>query len=120
MENQKEYSNIQLEINKIKIEKNKIKEENKEIFDKLEQLDNEEKLLIERQDILKDTILTEYDTNKLDQDFIYDDDILTIKYSPSYFRTGVDNKKLQKEYEEAYLNCLKKTTVKSSLKVNIK
>lgn len=120
MENQKEYSRLQVEINKLRLEKNKVKEENPEVFQKLEQIENAERIILERQDIIKDEILKEYDNNGLKQDNVYEDDIIKIKYSPSYDKTIVDNKKLQTEYEDVYLECLKKSTIKSSLKVTIK
>ena len=120
MENQKEYSRLQQEINKLNIEIETIKQENKEIFDKIDQVENAKKLLQERQILIQDEILKEYDSNKLNAEDIYEDNIVKIKYSPSYDKTLVDSKKLQEQYEEVYLDCLKKSTVKSSIKVTIK
>ena len=49
-----------------------------------------------------------------------ENDILTITYVEPTTRVGVDTDKLKTEFEEIYLQCLKETPVKASVRIKLK
>ncbi|MCK4258780.1 MAG: hypothetical protein KAX49_07365 [Halanaerobiales bacterium] len=50
----------------------------------------------------------------------FENDILTITYVAPTTRKGVDTNKLKTEYEDVYLECIKETPVKSSIRIKVK
>jgi uncharacterized protein (UPF0335 family) len=49
-----------------------------------------------------------------------DNEYMTITYIEPTTRVSVDQKKLKQEYEEVYLECVKETPVKSSIRIKRK
>jgi predicted phage-related endonuclease len=49
-----------------------------------------------------------------------DNEYMTITYIEPTTRVSVDQKKLKEEHEEVYLECVKETSVKSSLRIRRK
>jgi hypothetical protein len=45
---------------------------------------------------------------------------MTITYIEPTMRVSVDQKKLKQEYEEVYLECVKESSVKSSIRIKVK
>ena len=81
----------------------KLKEEQEELQNKNEEIKEKIKQAMEEQDIKK-----------------YENDILAITYIAPTKRKTVDTTKLKEQYEEAYLDCLKETDVKSSIRIKVK
>lgn len=102
-----EYSVIENEIKDINL---KI---NEKIVEELKKLD----VLNERKEKLKENIkkfMEEQEITKLENN------LMKITYKEPYVRSSVDSKKLKEQYEEVYLDCLKKVNVSSSVSIKIK
>lgn len=116
-----EYSNIEEKKQDIEKAKNEVLSRNSLIFEEFKRLEEEQNKLEERQKEIKDAItdVMEDIYNKTSND-IFESEFIRIKFTPSYDKTIIDTKRLQKEYENVYLDCLKKTKVKSSVRITIK
>jgi uncharacterized protein (UPF0335 family) len=49
-----------------------------------------------------------------------DNEYMTITYIEPTTRVSVDQKKLKQEHEEVYLECVKESSVKSSIRIKVK
>ena len=50
----------------------------------------------------------------------WDNDVMTITYVAASVRSSVDSKKLLKDYPEIYSEVIKKSNVKSSIRIKLK
>lgn len=70
----------------------------------------------EKQKEVKETILKAMEEYDIKQ---FKNDLITITYVAPTTRVSVDSKKLQEEHEDIYLECLKESQVKSSLRIKV-
>ena len=95
----------------------KIKEFEEKISLAISGLKEQQEILQKQNDEIKEKIkqtMEEQDIKK------YENDILTITYVAPTKRNTVDTTKLKEQYEEVYLDCLKETDVKSSIRIKVK
>lgn len=95
----------------------KIKEFEEKISLAISGLKEQQEILQKQNDEIKEKIkqtMEEQDIKK------YENDILTITYVAQTKRNTVDTTKLKEQYEEVYLDCLKETDVKSSIRIKVK
>jgi len=77
-------------------------------------LENQMKLLKEKQDNLKGALLSAMEKNGIER---IENELFNVVYVPEGVSVGLDKKKLEKQFEEVYLQCIKKSSRKSYIKI---
>lgn len=115
------YRDNELKLIQLEEQKNNLLKNNIEIYEELKRIEQEENKIKDFQEQLKNKIKEEMEDiyNKTGNEVI-ENQFIRIKYTPSYDKIIIDSDKLKKEYEEVYLNCLKKSNVKSSVRITLK
>lgn len=115
------YLKNELTLINLESEKEDLLKQNIELYEKLKQIEKQENAIKDFQEELKIQIKNQMEKiyEETGNDVI-ENQYIRIKYTAPYDKIIVDNEKLKKEYEEVYLDCLKKSNVKSSVRITIK
>lgn len=89
-----------------------------EIISEIVEFEKTKKEFEKKQNEFKELLIKAMEENNIKQ-FKSESDGLTITYVAPTTRIGVDNKKLQEEYEDIYLQCLKETPIKASIRIKV-
>lgn len=84
---------------------------------KLQELEVQSKAIKEESDKLKTNLLESMEQHGITK---WDNDVMTITYVAASVRSSVDSKKLLKDYPEIYSEVIKKSNVKSSIRIKLK
>ena len=84
---------------------------------KLQELEIQSKAIKEESDKLKTNLLEAMEQHGITK---WDNDVMTITYVAASVRSSVDSKKLLKDYPEIYSEVIKKSNVKSSIRIKLK
>lgn len=115
------YVNNENKLIDLETKKEELIKQNSELYTKLKEIEKQEKAIKDFQEELKTQIKNEME--KIYEETgneVIENQYVRIKYTPSYDKIIIDNNKLKTEYEEVYLDCLKKSNVKSSVRITIK
>jgi len=88
-----------------------------QIFKQIKLIEEDIKAITIKKDEMKEVIkesMEKHDVKK------FENDILTITYIAPFTRVDIDKDKLKEQYEVVYLDCLKETPVKSSVRIKVK
>lgn len=105
---------LELELEK---ERETILKRDIKIFNAITELNKKVENIAEEKAIMRNVLLEQMEKANIKK---YENDLLTITYVAPTVRVGVDSDKLKEKYEAVYLDCLKETPVKSSLRIKIK
>lgn len=116
-----EYVKTEEELRELEQQKNEVLSRNSNIFMQIKKIEEQEKKIQETQKLLKEKLTQAMQViyDKTDEK-TFENELLKITFVPEYEKVIVDNKKLQEEFEEVYLQCLKKSKVKSSVRITTK
>lgn len=112
-----EYTSLERLELELENEREIILRKNTEIFNAIKDLDKKAETIAEEKAIMRGALLEEMEKRGVKK---FDNDFLTITYIAPTVRVGVDSDKLKEKYEAIYLDCLKETPVKASLRIKIK
>ena len=89
-----------------------------EIINEIVEFEKAKKEFETKQKEFKELLIKAMEENNIKQ-FKSESDGLTITYVAPTTRIVVDNKKLQEEHEDIYLQCLKETPIKASIRIKV-
>lgn len=88
-----------------------------EVFEIVKALEEKANEIATKKEEMKTSLKEAMENNNVKK---FENDIISVTYVAPTTRVGVDTDKLKTEYEEVYLDCLKETQVKSSIRLKIK
>lgn len=88
-----------------------------EVFEIVKALEEKANEIATKKEEMKTSLKEAMENNNVKK---FENDIISVTYVAPTTRVGVDTEKLKTEYEEVYLDCLKETSVKSSIRLKIK
>lgn len=116
-----EYVEKEKELKELEIQKNEVLSRNSSIFKKIKEIEEAQKQIQETQKLLKDKLTTAMSIVYVKKGIkTFENELLKITLVPSYEKVVVDTQKLQKDFEDVYLQCLKKSVVKDSVRITTK
>jgi predicted phage-related endonuclease len=117
MELLEEYTELEKKEMELATLRNEILSKHEGIFNAIKELDTQASELANRKAEMKEQLLVAMENSNVKK---FENDILTITYVAPTTRVGVDTDKLKAEYEEVYLQCIKETPVKASIRIKLK
>lgn len=85
-----------------------------EVFEIIKSLEEKANEIVTKKEEIKTSLKEAMENNNVKK---FENDIISVTYIAPTTRVGVDTEKLKTNYEEVYLDCLKETQVKSSIRV---
>lgn len=117
MELLEKYTELEKEEMALVLKKDEILKSNELIFKAITEIDSKANELANKKAEMREQLLIAMEENNVKK---FENDLLMITYVAPTTRIGIDNDKLKNEFEDVYLQCLKETPVKSSVRIKIK
>lgn len=117
MELLEKYTKLEKQEMELANKKEEVLKQHEQVFNAIKELDNQANEIATQKAEMREQLMAVMEEKNIKK---FDNDFLTITYVAPTTRVGVDTTKLKEEFEEIYLQCLKETPVKASIRIKVK
>lgn len=117
MELLEKYTELEKEEMALVLKKDEVLKKHEEVFLAIRELDNKSSELSKAKEEMKKELMVAMEEKDIKK---FENDVVAITYVAPTTRVGVDTDKFKTEFEDIYLQCLKETPVKASLRIKVK